>query len=52
MSMTDAYKLGALPIVADAKLALSTLLEAGIRWDSASKDWVNKVRFEKILGKT
>ena len=44
----DAYKLGALPIVADAKLALSDLLEAGIQAGiQPQKDWVNKVHFEK-----
>ncbi|MEC8284072.1 MAG: thiamine pyrophosphate-binding protein, partial [SAR324 cluster bacterium] len=44
----DAYKLGALPIVADARLALSALLEAGIQAGiQPQKDWVNKVRFEK-----
>ncbi|MBT6725674.1 MAG: 3D-(3,5/4)-trihydroxycyclohexane-1,2-dione acylhydrolase (decyclizing) [Deltaproteobacteria bacterium] len=44
----DAYKLGALPIVADAKLALSALLEAGIEVGiQPQKDWANKVRFEK-----
>ena len=44
----DAYKLGALPIVADAKLALSAMLEAGIQAGiQPQKDWVNKVRFEK-----
>ena len=44
----DAYKLGALPIVADARLALSALLGAGIQAGiQPQKDWVNKVRFEK-----
>ncbi|MEC8360477.1 MAG: 3D-(3,5/4)-trihydroxycyclohexane-1,2-dione acylhydrolase (decyclizing), partial [SAR324 cluster bacterium] len=44
----DAHKLGALPIVADARLALSALLEAGIQAGiQTQKDWVNKVRFER-----
>ena len=45
----DAYKLGALPIMADAKLALSALLESGTTAGvHPQNDWVNKVRLEKI----
>ena len=45
----DAYKLGALPITADAKLALSALLESGTTAGvHPQNDWVNKVRLEKI----
>ena len=49
VSARDAYKLGALPITADAKLALSALLEYGTTAGvQPQNDWVNKVRLEKI----
>ena len=49
VSGRDAYKLGALPITADAKLALSALLESGTTAGvQPQNDWVNKVRLEKI----
>ena len=49
VSGRDAYKLGALPITADAKLALSSLLESGTTAGvQPQNDWVNKVRLEKI----
>ena len=49
VSGRDAYKLGALPITADAKLALSALLEYGTTAGvQPQNDWVNKVRLEKI----
>ena len=49
VSARDAYKLGALPITADAKLALSALLESGTTAGvQPQNDWVNKVRLEKI----
>jgi 3D-(3,5/4)-trihydroxycyclohexane-1,2-dione acylhydrolase (decyclizing) len=44
----DAYKLGALPIIADAKLALEALVEAGIKARIQPKNaWLSKVRYEK-----
>ena len=49
VSGRDAYKLGALPITADAKLALSALLEYGTTAGvQPQNDWVNIVRLEKI----
>ena len=49
VSGRDAYKLGALPITADAKLALSALLEYGTSAGvQPQNDWVNIVRLEKI----
>ncbi len=49
VSGRDAYKLGAIPITADAKLALSALLESGTTAGvQPQNDWVNKVRLEKI----
>ena len=49
VSGRDAYKLGALPITADAKLALSSLLEYGTSAGvQPQNDWVNIVRLEKI----
>ena len=48
VSGRDAYKLGALPITADAKLALSALLESGTTAGvQPQNDWVNIVRLEK-----
>ena len=49
VSGRDAYKLGALPITADAKLALSALLEYGTTAGvQTQNDWVNIARLEKI----